>query len=542
MTILGGVALTVYGVQQVRDNVTQGMGSSLRTLLEKSTGNPVRAFFAGMAVTGLIQSATATALMVISFAARGLVPLGAALAVMLGADVGTSIVAQIFSLNLNALGPVFVFIGMLLMALTPLGRGKYLGGGLVGLGLMLVGLATISHAADPMEKSTLVKAIMQSLSDDRVMTLLIGILMTWLSQSSLAFVLLVMSFAAARVMALETAFILVLGSHVGAAVTPLVVSLNQKSQARLVGIGSFALRLVSAVAFLLAIDVIMEHAARLGENIGRQVVNFHMASSMLRALVFLPFVSPLAKVLRAIIPIRRNLSDPSEARYLDERDLGTPSVALAAAERETLRLGDMVSAMLEDVKTMFERNDPEHLQRLLDKDNQVDRLYEQIKFYLAKLSRETMNDKQAKRHVELLMFVTSLEHIGDIIVRNLCELAQKKWRNNLAFSKQGWVEIENYHGQVMKNFALAMNVFHSEDPVLARELVRQKEALQKETVSASSSHFDRLRQGLLESLRSSSLHLDIIRDLRRVNDYLTSVAYGILDAHGVLQSRVREDQ
>jgi phosphate:Na+ symporter len=542
LTILGGVALTVYGVQQVRDNVVQGAGANLRTLLEKSTSHSLKSFFAGVAVTGLVQSATATALMVLSFAARGLIPLTAALAVMLGADVGTSLVAQVFSLDLNSFGPVFVFVGMLIMASTPVGHGKYFGRGLVGLGIILVGLSIISHAAEPMENSAVVKTIMTSLAEDRIMALLVGVLLTWLSQSSLAFVLLVMSFAAAKVMTVETAFILVLGSHIGASVTPLIVSMNQKNVARLVGIGNFMLRLVSAIVFLSFIDVIMENVALLGDTVERRVVNFHTASSALRALAFLPFLRPVAKLLVSVIPIKKDISDPSTARYLDERDLGVPSVALAAAERETLRLGDLVSGMLNEVKTLFERNDMESMHRLIDRDNQVDRLYEQIKFYLAKLSREAMNDKQAKRHIELLTFVTSLEHIGDIIVRNLCELAQKKWRDNLAFSKQGWEEIECYHRHVMENFALAMNVFHSEDPVLARDLVRRKEELQKETVHATGNHFDRLRQGLLESLRSSSLHLDIIRDLRRVNDYLTSVAYGILEAHGALQSRIRDSE
>jgi phosphate:Na+ symporter len=541
LTILGGVALTLYGVQQIRDNVMQGMGATLRHVIEKSTSNVIKAFGAGILVTGLIQTATATALIVSSFAARGLVPLVAALAVLLGADVGTSLVAQVFTLNLNWLGPIFVFIGMMVMAVSPVGRSKYAGGALVGLGVMLVGLGIITHAAEPMEQSAALRAIMGELHNDRIMTLCVGVLLTWLAQSSLAFVLLVMSFAGANIMAADTAFTLVLGAHVGAAVTPLLMNIGQNNDARLLVIGNFLLRLVSAFAFIAVMDMVMVYQTHLGHSIERQVVNFHTASSVLRALVFLPFLGVIADLLRRLVPIHVNKDDPSRAQYLDTRDLGVPSVALAAAERETLRLSDLVMAMMDDVKVVFEQNDPHALQRLIDRDNHVDRLYEQIKFYLAKLSRESMTDKQSRRHIELLMFITNLEHIGDIIVRNLCELAQKKWRNNLSFSKQGWQEIEDYHTHVMANFRLAINVFHSEDAVLARELVRQKEALQKETVTATGSHFNRLRQGLLESLRSSSLHLDIIRDLRRVNDYLTSVAYNILEDHGALQSRVRED-
>jgi phosphate:Na+ symporter len=191
------------------------------------------------------------------------------------------------------------------------------------------------------------------------------------------------------------------------------------------------------------------------------------------------------------------------------------------------------------LKILFEKNDPQLLKKLLQDDDNVDRLYEQIKLYLAKLSRESMVPMQAKRHVDILMFIINLEHMGDIIVKNLCELVQKKWRNDITFSKQGWDEISAYHEHVAQNFRLALTVFHSSDVQLARELVKQKEELQRETQSTAGSHFERLRQGLLESLGSSSVHLDVIRDLRRINDHLTSVAYGILEAEGALQSRLK---
>jgi phosphate:Na+ symporter len=540
LTILGGVALTLFGVQQVRESVTQALGPQLRGWIEHSTHRSWQAFMAGIAVTSLTQSATATALIVASFAARNLIPLTAALAVLLGADVGTTLVAQVVSLDFGWLGPVFVFLGMLTVAWCPQGRLKHGGGVLIGLGIMLVGLVTIEHAADPIAESELVRSIMKSLASDMIMTFIIGTIITWLAQSSLAIVLLVMSFASAKVMGLETALILVLSTPVGSAITPLILNMNQKNEAKLVALGSFLMRLLACVAVLPFIHPLMMYVDVLGASIGRKIVNFHTIFSVARALVFLPFLTPIALLLRRVFPWQRDLSDPSVPRYLDERDLNVPSVALAAAERETLRLGDLVLAMLEDVQGVFEFNEPGRLERLQAKDNQVDKLYEQIKFYLAKLSREAMSDEQATRHVDLLMFITNLEHIGDIIVKNLCELAQKKWRHSLWFSNQGWTEILAFHKHVCDNFRLAMNVFHSGDPTLARELVRQKEALQRETFHASGSHFERLRLGLMESLRSSSVHLDVIRDLRRINDHLTSVAYSILDAHGALQSRIRD--
>lgn len=532
--------MTLYGVQQVRDGVMQALGPQLRTLIEKSTRKRWQAFGAGIVVTGMIQSATATAIIVATFAARHLIPVVAALAVLLGADVGTTLVAQVFSIGLNWLGPVFVFVGMVTITWFPHGRAKHTGSALVGLGLMLVGLGTVAHAAEPMESSNTIKALMSGLSSDLFMAFFVGVLITWIAQSSLSIVLLVMSFAAAQVMPLDTAFALVLGTHVGAGISPLLLHMKQRNDARQVVWGSFLMRTLFSFAVIPCIPYLSTYNNLLGDDISRKVVNFHTLSSLMRALIFLPWLGSIAKLMKNLFPYHKDTNDLSAPMYLDDRDLSTPSVGLATAEREALRLGDQVLVMLTKTPELFMMNDDAKLHRLLERDNNVDRLYEQIKFYLAKLSRDGMDEKQAKQHVDLLMFVINLEHIGDIIVHNLCDLAAKKWRNNLSFSKQGWEEIERYHAQVCSNFRLAMNVFHTGDPLLARELVRQKELLQQESFVNAGTHFERLRQGLLESLRSSSLHLDIIRDLRRINDYLTSVAYPVLEAHGILQSRLKE--
>lgn len=532
----------LYGVSQLRENVMHALGPQLRLLIERSTRYRLQAFCAGMLVTSLIQSSTATMLIVAGFASRQLITVAPALAVTLGADVGTTLVAQILSLGITWLGPVFVLVGMIGSARFPNRQARQLGLGLVGIGLILIGLGTIIHAADVIKESPIIGLIMKTLSKDLFMAFMVGALLTWAIQSSLATVLLVMSFASAGIMPMDTGLAVVLGTHFGSSILPVMVHRLEKNEASQIAWGGSLMRLISCLVVLPFLPIIIHHADWLGNQPERQIVNFHTAFSLARAVVFLPFLPLIQKGLQQVFPAAEKPREAGKPLYLDERDLSTPSVALASASREVLRLGDLVRVMLLDSKGLFQRNDPQRLQQLMMQDNHVDRLYDSIKFYLAKLSRETMNDQQAKHHVDLLMFITNLEHIGDIIVRNLCELAQKKWRNNLNFSAQGWQEIENYHQQVCDNFHLAMNVFNSDDPVLARKLVRQKEAIQRDTVAITGSHFDRLRQGLLESMRSSALHLDIIRDLRRINDHLTSVAYSILEARGDLQSRLREEK
>jgi phosphate:Na+ symporter len=541
LTILGGVALTLFGVSLIRDSVTQALGAQLRLLIERSTRTKWRSFSAGVLATALIQSSTATILIITGFASRRLIDVAPALAVSLGADVGSTLVAQVFSVGAAGLGPILVLVGMVCSAWLPQGKLKHLGMALVGLGLVLFGLGTVLHAASIIQQSHTLTVVMEALSGDVVMAFLVGLLITWLTQSSLAIVLLIMSFAGAGALELDTAFALVLGAQVGSALTPLIVNLKEKNEAGHIAWGSFVIRLISCIAVLPLIPYLVREAHWFGATVSRRVINFHTVVSLARAIVFLPFVGVIERLLIRYFPYVCDINDPSQTQHLDERDLATPSVALANATREALHLADQVLIMLQEINELYINNQPARLKLLLDRDNTVDRLYDQIKFYLAKLSQESMDEIQARRHVDILMYITNMEHVGDIIVHNLCDLAAKKWRDNLSFSKQGWQEIENYHARICDNFKLAMNVFNSGDPVLAKQLVRRKESIHTESMTATGSHFERLRQGLLESMRSSSLHLDILRDLRSINNSITSVAYSILEVNGALQSRLRED-
>jgi phosphate:Na+ symporter len=519
----------------------QALGAQLRLLIERSTRTRIRAFGAGILVTAFIQSSTATLLIITGFASRHLITIAPALAVSLGADVGNTLVAQVFSVGASGLGPILVFAGMVISAWMSQGKLKYLGMSLVGLGLVLFGLGTIVHTAGIIQQSHTITIVIEALSGDIVMAFLVSTLMTWMTQSSLAMVLLIMSFAGAGAMALDTAFAMVLGAHVGSAIAPLLINLKEKNEAGHIAWGSFTIRLLSCLIVLPLVPYLVREAQWLGTTPARRVVNFHTMFSITRAIVFLPFVGIIEYCLLRYFPYICDISDPSRAQNLDERDLSTPSIALANATREALHLGDQVLIMLQDVKELYVTNHPGQLKRMIDRDNTVDSLYDQIKFYLAKLSQESMDETQARRHVDILMYITNLEHVGDIIVHNLCDLSAKKWRDNLSFSKQGWQEIENYHALICDNFKLAMNVFNSGDPILAKQLVRKKESIHMESMTAAGSHFERLRQGLLESMRSSSLHLDILRDLRSINNSITSVAYSILEVNGALQSRLRED-
>jgi phosphate:Na+ symporter len=236
--------------------------------------------------------------------------------------------------------------------------------------------------------------------------------------------------------------------------------------------------------------------------------------------------------------------DQTEPKYLDPAAIASPPVALAGATREVIRMADIVETMLRGVIEVFRADDAKLLGRLCKQEDEVDRLYEAIKLYLAKVSRNPLGEEDSRRCVDLITFTTNLEHIGDIIDKNLLEIAQKKIKKKLNFSEQGWQDIERMHTRVVEQMQLAMGVFVSGDVTTARRLLTEKERFRNFERQSGERHLERLRSGRIESIETSALHLDILRDLKRINSHLTSVAYPILDAEGELrQSRLklRED-
>jgi phosphate:Na+ symporter len=220
--------------------------------------------------------------------------------------------------------------------------------------------------------------------------------------------------------------------------------------------------------------------------------------------------------------------------------IDTPSEALACAMRETLHMGDRVADMLRQALVVFERSDPKLMKEVEKADNVVDDLHEAIKLYLVQVSKSEMTEEESRRYVEVITFTTNLEHVGDIIDKNLMELAGKKIKNRYAFSPEGLDEIRHFHGRVMDNMRLAFNVFATRDVTLARRLLAEKATTRVAELAAADSHFARLREGRLESLETSAIHLDVMRDLKRINGHLTSVAYPILEVAGELHdSRLR---
>jgi phosphate:Na+ symporter len=536
LTFLGAVGLLLWGVRMVQTGITRAFGTTLRRVLSLYVRTPISAFFAGIGLTGVLQSSTATALLLASFTARGLIALSIALIMMLGANVGTTLVAQVLSLDVTwawtAVLPFGVFLFMASEAERPRGIARIA----IGLGLMLLSLTHLGIAAQPLRDSATFKAFLSGLAGDPILAFLAGTLITWVMHSSLSMVLMVMAFAGAHAIPEPLALALVLGANVGGAIAPLTGLADSTPAGRRVAIGNLMMRAVAALPFIFLARQSAQVLAMVETDPARMVVNFHTAFNVIAAVVLLPFVPLFCKLALKIMPDRLEREDAARPKYLDPNVLDTPSEALGCAMRETLNMGDKVSDMLRHALEAIEKSDLKLVRDVENEDNAVDALHEAIKLYLVKASKAEMSEEESRRYVEILSFTANLEHVGDIIDKNLMELAAKKIKHGYTFSREGLDEIRKFHALVMENMRLAFNVFTTRDLALARRLFSDKTTMRNAESAAAESHYARLRDGRAESIETSSIHLDVIRDLKRISGHLVSVAYPILETAGELRA------
>ena len=538
LDLMGGVALLLWGLHMVLTGVLRAFGLDLRRLLGNALRNRFTAFATGLGLTALLQSSTATGLMTASLAADGVVSLVPALAIMLGANVGTTLIVQVLSFNISAAAPVLFVIGLVAFRGGARSRIKDIGRVLIGLGLMLLALHILLDTLAPAEQAPAVRLLLQSITGDPVLCIVIAAALTWAAHSSVAVVLLVMSLAYSQFVTPEAALALVLGANLGSAINPLIESGSRGDLAsRRLPVGNLINRLVGILIALPFLPLIAREMTAFQPDAAKMTAEFHMFFNIALAAIFIGPLGAVAWLLVRFLPERKQTADPSMPRYLEDAALETPSLALANAARETLRMGDTVEAMLREVMMALMNNDRTLAADVSQKDNVVDRLNEAIKLYITKLTRDSLDEREGRRAMEIVSFTINLEHIGDIIDKNLCELAAKKIKRRYQFSPEGAAELTAFHKRIVDCLQAAFGIFMTGDVDAARKLLREKSELRRAELDAADRHFERLREGRPESLETTSLHLDILSDLKRIHSHICSVAYPVLEAAGELPAR-----
>ncbi|HEX3982753.1 MAG TPA: Na/Pi cotransporter family protein, partial [Acidisoma sp.] len=435
LQLAGYVALLLWGVHMVQTGVQRAFGARLRGFLGSALRNRLKAFLAGIGVTAILQSSTATGLMVTGFAAGGLVDLVPALAVMLGANVGTTLIVQLLSFNMTGVAPALVLIGVLMFRRATAATRDF-GRVFIGLGLVLIALGQFVDIVTPYEDVPSLKLFLGAVANQPLVDVILAAGLTWAAHSSVAVVLLVMSFAGNNVVPPDAAFALVLGANLGTAINPVLEGAGGNDPAaRRVPMGNLLTRAVGTLIALPMLPWLGTLLITVEPEPGRAVADFHTAFNLLLAAAFFPFLKTYAALLRRLLPARVDPADPAQPLYLAAAAREAPVIALGAAAREALRLADVLEAMLVGLRDAFARPDRRQIAETKRQDDVLDKLNAAIKAYLTSLDTEDLTAADHQRVTEILTFATHMEQAGDIVEQNLLGIVTKKLRRGLAFSK-----------------------------------------------------------------------------------------------------------
>lgn len=534
LNLLAAIALLVWGTHIVRVGVLRVAGERLRGVLAVGLRNRVSALIGGLAVTGMVQSSTATCLLVTSFVGSGLVGVAPALAVMLGADVGTAMMTVVFSLDLSWLSPLLIFSGVLMFLPrqdTNVGR---IGRVLIGLGLITLALQLIVLATKPLTAAPELRALLAALPREYLLEIVVGAALTVLSYSSLAIVLLTATLAAQDVLPLSVALGLVLGANVGGGLLAILATAGSPVEQRRLPLGNLLFKLIGALLAIPLVPLAVAELPRLVDAVQHQVVGFHLAFNLMLALTFIGLTTPVARLVERLLPARPQEHAELRPRHLDKVALGTPSLAISCAAREALHQADIVETMLRGVPTVLRDNDLALSERLRRLDDTVDELYSAIKFYLTRISREELSEREGRRWTDVVSFTINMEQVGDITERILQEIEDKKIRKGRSFSEAGMAEICHLHERLMANLRLGMSVFLDGHVRDAQRLLEEKARFRDLEHTYAANHIARLQDHTPQSMETSSLHLDLISELKRINSHICSIAYPILESAGAL--------
>jgi phosphate:Na+ symporter len=487
------------------------------------------AVLAGALVTAIIQSSSATTVMLIGFVSAGLMAFPHTLGVILGADIGTTFTVQLIAFKLTDYALLLVGVGFLVMFISRRRAVRDLGQALLGFGLIFLGLKVMLDGMAPLRGNVLAQQVLAALAGNAVVGMLAAAVFSAVVHSSAATIGLAITLASQQLLSLDGAIAIVLGANIGTCATALAASIGTTTEAKRVAVAHIAFKVLGAALIFPFIDPFTRLVDASAGDAARQIANAHTLFNVGISLAFLPFSTLAARFIVTLVPEQEQGDNPFKTRYLDERSLDQVALALGQATREALRMADVVQGMLRDAIAVFRTNDQEMLEDVERRDDQVDFLEREIKLFLARLRRETMSPDLSRREIALISFIGNLENIGDIIDKNLMDLARKKVYQGRNFSEAGWAEIIEFHSMVAKNLERGIAAFAANDRSLAQEVLDERPVVRQREREFRESHLARLRAGLAESLETSEIHLDVLTNLKRISSHITALVFPILE-------------
>jgi len=535
--LLGAVALLLWGIHMIQSGIQRAYGQSLRRGLARALDNRLKAFAAGLGITAVLQSSTVTGLMIAGFASEGFVALVPALAVMLGANFGTTLAVQLLSFDAARISPLFILTGVMMFRRQGATRTRDLGRAAIGLGLVFLALGRLLAVITPYEDLPSLRILLGAVAAAPMIAVIIGAALSWAAHSSVAIVLLVMSFASKGVISFDAALALVIGANAGAAFNPVIEAPSGGDRAgKQVAIGNLLIRLTGAAIALPLMSWLGPVLVNLEPSLARCVADFHSLFNLALAVLFLPLLGPFARLLRHWMPAYFEAADPSRPIHLDAAAREVAPVALGCAARETLRMVDILDEMLQGSRTALQTNDRQQAGGTRRMSDHLESLDRAIQTYLTGIDAESLNDDDERKLAGILAFSINLDHAGHILDRNLLTAASKQLRRGQVLVPEAKATIDLLFDRLAQNLRTASTVFITGDARAARVLAAEKTVFRDIEAKATDAHFQQLRSNKADGLETNTLYLDLVRNLKNVNDRLVAgAAYPVLEDLGELR-------
>ncbi|HXZ24823.1 MAG TPA: Na/Pi cotransporter family protein [Nitrospiria bacterium] len=529
MSLFGGLCLLLYGLRLAGEGLQGVAGGKLRGLLQSVTHHRVLGLLSGAFMAAMLQSSGATLVMLVSFTSSGFLTLHQALALMLGADIGTTLTAQLLAFQFYDYALVVVGLGALFWLLGKRRVVISMGSSLLGFGFILLALKLLVVGLLPIRENDAAQAWLLEISHYPVLSLVTAALVTAALQSSLATIGILIAFATHGLLSMESALPMILGANIGTCSLALLSSIGEPTEAKRVAIAHAVVKVAGVLAVFPFMGPFQQLVATTADTLPREIANAHLLFNTALALLCLPLTGPLAAVLTKLVAEPARLGQPGQPKHLDPLVLNTPALALGQATRELLRMADITQEMYKATLVAFTRDDEDVVDHIEEQENYLDGLNQAIKLYLTRMAETAMTPAQHREELGLLTIINEMENIGDIIDKNLMELAKKKIYKGLRFSDDGQKEIIALHQMISRHLELVITALTTRNAELAQQVIEAKSRVAHEERQLKQAHIKRLHEGLVESIETSAIHLDVLTNLKRINSHITNVAYAVVE-------------
>jgi len=530
VSFIGGLVLLLYGLILSGRGLEEAVGIRLRGLLAKVTQNRLMGVAFGALLTAVIQSSSATTVLLVRLTNAGILSLVQAIPILLGADIGTTFTVQLIALDIHALAPIIMAIGFLIHSGAKRKTGKSIGAAILGFGFIFFGLHIIAIAIREIPSSPRLLGGVLFISQWPILLLLFAALLTAIFHSSAATLGIALVMGAEGLLNLEGAIPIILGANIGTCAPAFLASFKGSIEAKRVAVAHILSKFLGVLLIAPFITPFAVYVSGTAETLPRQIANAHTLFNFFLLFLFLPVLTPFSRFVTRLMAAPSPTLDPTQPQYLDPKLLTSPPFALEAAAQESLRMAAIVQGMLKDVKQVFiERNSLSIIDSIKQREEAVDHLNREIKLYLIGLSAKGLSEKDSAREMTLLNFISHLENIGDIIDSNLLELGEKMIDQGVRFSDVGLKEIHLFHYTVCQDFDAVILAFESDEKSNAQRVIDQREQFHRHGQAMRAAHIERLHQAIPYTIESSAIHLDLITHFSRIKSHITAIAHTVVE-------------